>query len=37
VLPHRVTLNATQGLHGHRSEDAEQVIRDIAESVPVPL
>lgn len=37
VLPHRVTLNVTQGMRGHRSEQAEQVIRDIVESVPVPL
>lgn len=37
VLPHRVTLHATQGLRGHRPEEAEQVIRDIVESVPVPL
>lgn len=37
VLPHRVTLNVTQGMRGHRSEQAEQVIRDIVASVPVPL
>lgn len=37
VLPHRVTLKVTQGLRGHRPEEAEQVIRDIVESVPVPL
>jgi len=37
VLPHRVTLKGAQGLRSPRPEEAEQVIRDIAESVPVPL
>ena len=37
VLAHRVTLHAGQGTRRHRSEEAEQVIRDIVESVPVPL
>jgi MoxR-like ATPase len=37
VLPHRVTLKMAPGLHGHRPEEAEQVIRDIVESVSVPL
>jgi MoxR-like ATPase len=37
VLAHRVTLHAGQGTRRHRSEDAEQVICDIVESVPVPL
>jgi MoxR-like ATPase len=37
VLPHRVTLKVTRGLRGYGSEEAEQVIRDIVESVPVPL
>ncbi|MEP6887975.1 MAG: MoxR family ATPase [Nitrospirales bacterium] len=37
VLPHRVTLKVTRGLRGSGSEEAEQVIRDIVESVPVPL
>ena len=37
VLAHRVTLHAGQGARRHRSEETEQVIRDIVESVPVPL
>jgi len=37
VLSHRVTLKAAPGLRGHRPEEAEQVIRDISASVPVPL
>jgi MoxR-like ATPase len=37
VLAHRVTLQTSQGARKHRSEEAEQVIRDIVESVPVPL
>jgi MoxR-like ATPase len=37
VLPHRVTLKVTRGLRGYGSEEAEQVMRDIVESVPVPL
>ncbi len=37
VLAHRITLHAGQGAPRHRSEEAEQVIRDIMESVPVPL
>ena len=37
VLSHRVTLKVTRGLRGYGSEEAEQVIRDIVESVPVPL
>ena len=37
VLAHRVTLHAGQGTRRHRSEEAEHVIRDIVESVPVPL
>ncbi|TAL11608.1 MAG: MoxR family ATPase [Nitrospirae bacterium] len=37
VLAHRVTLHAGPGTRRHRSEEAEQVIRDIVESVPVPL
>jgi len=37
VLAHRVTLRVGQGVQRHRSEEAEQAIRDIVESVPVPL
>jgi MoxR-like ATPase len=37
VLPHRVTLKVARGLRGYGSEEADQVIRDIVESVPVPL
>jgi len=37
VLAHRVTLHASQSTRRHRSEEAEQVLRDIVESVPVPL
>jgi MoxR-like ATPase len=37
VLPHRVTLKSGQGLRGPQLGQAEQVIRDIVESVPVPL
>jgi len=37
VLPHRVTLTNGAGFRGRRIEDAEQVIRNILESVSVPL
>ncbi|MGH7208979.1 MAG: AAA family ATPase [Nitrospiraceae bacterium] len=37
VLSHRVMLSASQGSRGPRFEEAEQVIQDIVESVPVPL
>ena len=37
VLAHRVTLHEGQGTRRHRAEEAEQVVRDIVESVPVPL
>ncbi len=37
VLAHRVTLHEGQGARRHRSAEAERVIRDIVESVPVPL
>ena len=37
VLPHRVTLKSGQGLRGPQLGQAEQVIRDVVESVPVPL
>lgn len=37
VLPHRVMLETNHAAHGHRSHEAEQVICDILESIPVPL
>jgi len=37
VLAHRVTLHTGQGARRHHADDAEQVIRDIVETVPVPL
>ncbi len=37
VLPHRVTLNLSRGSRGRRFEEAEQIIRSILESVPIPL
>jgi MoxR-like ATPase len=37
VLSHRVMLSASQGSRGPRFDEAEQVIQDIVESVPVPL
>lgn len=37
VLPHRVTLNLSRGSRGRRFEEAEQIIRSILESVPIPI
>ena len=37
VLSHRVILQNRQGSRGHRSEEAERVIQDLVESIPVPL
>jgi MoxR-like ATPase len=37
VLSHRVVLHASQSFKGRRSEEAEHVIQEIVESVPVPL
>ncbi len=37
VLPHRVAMSMTHRSSGRRFEDAERVIRDILESVSVPL
>jgi MoxR-like ATPase len=37
VLSHRVMLNGNSISPGRRFEEAEQVVRDIVESVPVPL
>jgi MoxR-like ATPase len=37
VLSHRVAIHASQGSKGRRSEEAERVIQEIVESVPVPL
>lgn len=37
VLPHRVMLAGSAGMRGHRMDEAEQIIRDVLEAVPVPL
>ncbi|HEY3346462.1 MAG TPA: MoxR family ATPase [Nitrospirota bacterium] len=37
VLAHRVMFNTRAGAYGRRSEDAEDVIRDIVEAVEVPV
>lgn len=37
VLPHRIVIKTGQALRNHQPGQAEQVIRDILESVPVPL
>jgi len=37
VLSHRVMLGTSQGARGQCFEEAERVIQDIVESVPVPL
>ena len=37
VLSHRVVPHPSQGSKGRRSEEAESIIQDIVESVPVPL
>lgn len=37
VLSHRVMLNGSPSLQARRFEEAEQVVRDIVETVPVPL
>ncbi len=37
ILSHRVMLNRAQGMRTKSFEQAEQVIHDILESVPVPL
>jgi MoxR-like ATPase len=37
VLSHRVMLNGSSTSLGRRFEEAEQVLRDIVDSVPVPL
>jgi len=37
ILSHRVSLHSSQGSRRRRSEEAERVIQDIVESVPVPL
>jgi MoxR-like ATPase len=37
VLSHRVLLRVRQGVQNHRSQDAEQMIQEIVESVLVPL
>ncbi|MGA2193029.1 MAG: ATPase, partial [Nitrospirota bacterium] len=37
VLSHRVILNARGGAFGKRAEDAEDLIRDILDTVEVPV
>ncbi|WP_173048264.1 MoxR family ATPase [Nitrospira sp. KM1] len=37
VLPHRVMLNRTQGLRAQSFEQAEQIISDILDTIPVPV
>jgi len=37
VLAHRVTVNVRAGGFGRRGEDAEDVIRDVVESMAVPV
>jgi MoxR-like ATPase len=37
VLSHRVMMNGNHGLFGRRFDEAERVIVDIVEAVPVPL
>ena len=37
VFAHRVVLNATYASTLKKSEQAEQVLREIVESVPVPV
>jgi MoxR-like ATPase len=37
VLSHRVMLSGGVGLRGRRTEEAEQIIRDVLETVTVPL
>lgn len=37
VLPHRISISVNHGSRGNRFEEAEQVIRNILESVPVPV
>jgi MoxR-like ATPase len=37
VLSHRVMLSGGSGTQGRRFEEAEQVVRDIIDTVPVPL
>ncbi|HEY6085263.1 MAG TPA: ATPase, partial [Nitrospira sp.] len=37
VLSHRVMLNRTHGMRSHSLEQAERIILDIVETVPVPV
>jgi MoxR-like ATPase len=37
VLSHRIMLNRTQGLRQRSFEQTEQIVRDLVESVPVPV
>lgn len=37
VLSHRVIINSRVDAHGYRSQDAEQVITELVDQIPVPL
>ncbi|HXC62138.1 MAG TPA: MoxR family ATPase, partial [Nitrospiria bacterium] len=37
VLSHRVIINARLDAHGYRSQDAEEIITDLVDQIPVPL
>ena len=37
VLSHRVMLNRTQGMRAHSFEQAERIVLDIVDTVPVPV
>lgn len=37
VLSHRIMLNRTQGLRQRSFDQTEQIVRDLVESVPVPV
>ena len=37
VLSHRVIVNTRGGAYGRRSEDTEDIIRDIVETIEVPV
>jgi MoxR-like ATPase len=37
VLSHRIMVNRTQGLHQRSFDQTEQIVRELVESVPVPV
>jgi MoxR-like ATPase len=37
VLSHRVMLSRTQGMRGHSFEQAERIVLDIVDTVPIPV